>query len=73
MPLFTYACRDCGASFEMLNKGEAGIACPECGSQQTDRGLSRFAPLSASAAGADAAACDLGAMCCGGGCGMPMN
>lgn len=71
MPLFTYACRDCGSSFELLNKGEPGAACPDCGSVQTDRALSRFAPMGP--ARADSPACEMGAMCCGGGCGVPLN
>lgn len=72
MPLFTYACAGCGASFELLTKGEAGVECPECGSKKTLRGLSKFAPLSAGQGDA-AETCAMGQMCCGGGCGMPMN
>jgi putative FmdB family regulatory protein len=72
MPLFTYACQACGASFEALTKGEATTECPECGSTETAKGLSRFAPMSGASA-SPAAACDLGSMCCGGGCGAPFN
>jgi putative FmdB family regulatory protein len=47
MPIFEFACRDCGSSFEEIMTFaamEAGEArCPKCGSSNVDRGLSSFA------------------------------
>ena len=46
MPMYEYACKSCGQPFEKLvrsmNSTEA-IACPTCGSAQTERTLSVFA------------------------------
>ena len=47
MPLFEYACEDCGSRFEKLVQGGGdrrdGIECPQCGSARTERQLSTFA------------------------------
>jgi len=46
MPMYEYACRKCGHSFEKLVKSMSStdpIVCPECKSKQTDRKLSVFA------------------------------
>lgn len=40
MPLYDFACRDCGAVSELLVRGAAAPACPACGSQALDRQLS---------------------------------
>ena len=43
MPLFDYACRDCGHRFEALVQGRAKPACPECESKKLEKQLSAFA------------------------------
>ena len=46
MPMYEYACRKCGHSFEKLVRSMSGsekIACPKCESKETDRKLSVFA------------------------------
>jgi putative FmdB family regulatory protein len=46
MPLYEYACRDCGARFEVLQRMGADsteVACPKCGGQQVAKQLSTFA------------------------------
>ncbi len=51
MPLYEYACRDCGAKFEVLQRMGAdgtGVACPKCGGQQVAKQLSTFASTVAS-------------------------
>ncbi len=59
MPLYEYRCRCCGARFERLVRGAAGVAvdavatrpaivCPECASEDVTRLLSAFARTSAS-------------------------
>ena len=49
MPIYEYACAGCKHTFEkrrMMSQADAEIACPECGSMETKRGLSRFAAFS---------------------------
>ena len=45
MPVYEFACKDCGARFEELVRAgdEAKLACPECGSQAIERLFSSFA------------------------------
>ncbi len=40
MPIFEYACRDCGQQFETLVRGADTPACPACSGQDLDRLLS---------------------------------
>ena len=40
MPLYEYACRDCGKSFEILVRGTEKPACPHCESRKLDKLLS---------------------------------
>ncbi|HEX5471634.1 MAG TPA: zinc ribbon domain-containing protein [Lacipirellulaceae bacterium] len=40
MPLYEYACEDCGHESELLMTGAAHPVCPECGSQQMSKLLS---------------------------------
>lgn len=70
MPIFEYACRDCGAAFETLVRGGTVPACPQCRSTQLDKQLSVFA--TATASGGAAAAAPMPAMAgpCGT-CGHP--
>ncbi len=73
MPMYEYACRKCGHSFEKLVKSMSSseaIPCPECASKQTDRKFSVFAVGSEGAK--SAAAVPAGCGRCGGPnpCGM---
>ncbi|MBV8429746.1 MAG: zinc ribbon domain-containing protein [Solirubrobacterales bacterium] len=43
MPLYDFRCRACGAGFEARTPAEGRAACPECGSENTERLLSPFA------------------------------
>jgi putative FmdB family regulatory protein len=43
MPIYEYACQDCGKSFEELivrKSDEAEVACPACKSKQVGRRMS---------------------------------
>jgi putative FmdB family regulatory protein len=50
MPIFEYACHDCGQQFELLVRSDTRLECPACHSTQLDKQLSVFATA---AAGAD--------------------
>ncbi len=45
MPIFEYACQDCGTSFEKLvrNSDTNGVECPSCGKAKVEKLLSTFA------------------------------
>ncbi len=43
MPIYEYACKGCGGSFELLVRSDTRIACPDCGSQSVVKKLSQFA------------------------------
>lgn len=66
MPIFEYACRDCGHPFEALVRSDTTPECPECHSTALDKQLSVFATTTA---GATPPTPPLGA--CGAPCGMP--
>ncbi len=69
MPLYEYACGDCGNRFEMLQAlgaGADGFHCPQCGAQQLEKVYSTFASAVGSGAGARSAS--EGPMASGGGC-----
>lgn len=58
MPIYEYACQDCGQQFELLVRSDTRLECPQCHSTQLDKQLSVFAtgqgggdPLPAMAAG----------------------
>ena len=74
MPIYEYACDDCGTRFEKLvfNKSQE-IACPKCASKKNTMQLSVFSPPAGSAKSA-APSCGpsfTGGGCCGGGrCGV---
>ncbi len=54
MPMYEYACRKCGHSFEKLVKSMSSteaVICPECKLKQTDRKLSVFAVSGEGASG----------------------
>lgn len=51
MPIYEYRCKDCGDKFEKLVRAgtdQAGLICPNCGSQQTEKLFSLFATSSSS-------------------------
>ena len=43
MPIYEYACQDCGREFETLVRGAQVPACPACASTHLDKKLSVFA------------------------------
>ena len=47
MPIYEYACQDCGREFEMLVRSDTRPACPQCHSEQLDKQLSVFATAAA--------------------------
>jgi putative FmdB family regulatory protein len=52
MPLFEFACDDCGQPFEELLLGSSAISdvtCPACNSKQVKKQISTFASRSAGA------------------------
>lgn len=53
MPIYEYACQNCGREFEKLVRADTVPACPGCGSTQLQKQLSVFATA---ASGAEAAA-----------------
>lgn len=60
MPLFQYLCLDCEADSEILVRGDTPPVCPSCESSNLSKGLSHFAPMTAStpeALGCGAANC----------------
>ena len=46
MPIYEYACHDCGNAFELLVRSDTVPACPECHSLHLDKQLSVFATAS---------------------------
>jgi putative FmdB family regulatory protein len=67
MPLYEFTCEKCGATFEeLLGAGldDRGVTCPECGSEDIEKLVSRFA-----SAGAPASKGGSGAGSCGPGSG----
>jgi putative FmdB family regulatory protein len=43
MPLFEFACADCGTRFELLVREGTALACPSCRSARVEKQLSAFA------------------------------
>ncbi|MFQ5527848.1 MAG: zinc ribbon domain-containing protein [Thermoanaerobaculia bacterium] len=67
MPLYEYACTDCGHRFEILQRiGQTadGLKCPECDAERLEKQFSTFASSS------DGKATALRAAGCGGGSGF---
>jgi putative FmdB family regulatory protein len=50
MPIFEYACHDCGREFEALVRASTVPQCPACASTHLDKKLSVFATGTADAA-----------------------
>jgi putative FmdB family regulatory protein len=46
MPMYEYACQDCGREFETLVRSGAAPECPQCHSTQLHKRLSVFATAS---------------------------
>lgn len=46
MPIYEYACRQCGAEFEALVRSGTAPECPGCHSTQLEKKLSVFATAS---------------------------
>jgi putative FmdB family regulatory protein len=82
MPIFEYACDDCGTRFEKLVRRSAeteAVQCPSCGDRHVTTQYSTFAahagkvqssPESASGCGSGMCGTNF---CQGGMCGMDMN
>ena len=66
MPIFEYACHDCGQQFETLVRSGTTPECPSCHSTELDKQLSVFATQ-----GSAAQAASLPAMGPCGTCGHP--
>jgi putative FmdB family regulatory protein len=74
MPIFEYACRDCGREFEAFVTGARAAVCPGCESQNLSKLLSRPGMVGAGAAKAEpsfpsAGGCGAGGAGCA--CRMP--
>lgn len=65
MPIYEYACQDCGREFEALVRSDTVPECPACHSTSLDKRLSVFA----TAAGTPDAAPAMAGPC--GSCGHP--
>ena len=76
MPIFEYACDDCGTKFEKLVRRSTeadAVHCPSCGRDHLTTQYSTFAARSASTKGSADAAPDCGNGMCGSGfCGSGM-
>jgi putative FmdB family regulatory protein len=82
MPIFEYACDDCGTKFEQLvrrSRDADAVHCPSCGQNHLTTQYSTFAARSAApkSHAEPAGSCGSGMcganMCQGGMCGMDMN
>jgi len=54
MPIYEYACGDCGERFEILQRmgaGRDGLKCPRCQGEKLEKQPSRFAGSSTSSGG----------------------
>ena len=72
MPIFEYACTNCGHEFETLTRASSTPECPSCHSTELDKKLSVFATASAQPPAPSFGPCGT----CGnpdgpGSCGMP--
>ena len=46
MPIYEYACQDCGSAFELLVRSDTVLQCPRCRSPQLAKQLSVFTTAS---------------------------
>ena len=44
MPLYDYHCKTCHSAFELLVRASTLPTCPQCGSTDLERAVSRIAP-----------------------------
>jgi putative FmdB family regulatory protein len=54
VPLYEFTCTDCGETFEELvaaSLDTLGVTCPDCGSEDVEKLVSRFASTGASSSG----------------------
>ncbi len=74
MPIYEYACQDCGTKFEKLIRRDSDLeqlACPSCGEAHLQREHSTFAPKMGASRSAAPAMCPSGGTCpTPGKCGM---
>jgi len=66
MPIYEYACQDCGTKFEKLIRRDSDLdqlACPSCGDSHLQREQSTFAPKMGASKSAAPAMCPSGGMC----------
>ncbi|MFT3816439.1 MAG: zinc ribbon domain-containing protein [Rubrivivax sp.] len=54
MPIYEYACEECGTEFELLVRSNTRLECPTCQSTQLEKQLSVFATAESSASAAPA-------------------
>ena len=75
MPIYEYACPECGNQFEQLMRlGDGNPPCPGCGEIHVVKKLSAFAPLSGTSS--EPVACESPCGACGnafGSCGAGMQ
>lgn len=69
MPIYEYACNDCGCEFEALVRSDTVPECPQCHSVSLDKKLSVFATAGATASAVSEAAPVAHGPC--GSCGHP--
>lgn len=63
MPLFGFLCEDCNTEHELLVRGDAKPACPDCGSERLTKHLSAFAPMKGASKAETNFACGSPACC----------
>jgi putative FmdB family regulatory protein len=75
MPIYEYACRECGARFEKLIRRSSdsdALLCPECGASTVDQQLSTFAAHAGGRTRESLPMCPSGGVCpTPGKCGLP--
>lgn len=57
MPLFRFACQNCGKENEILVRGAGKPSCPDCGSTRLEKQMSRVAPVSSRSVPSQCAGC----------------
>jgi len=75
MPIYEYACQDCGSKFEKLIRRDSDLdtlSCPSCGEKHLNRQHSTFAPQMGAAKSSAPMMCPSGGGMCPtpGKCGM---
>ena len=72
MPIYEYACKNCGREFEELIRGDEQPACPACGQSRVERQMSVPAAHIATAGVSSCPARNTCGMsnCCGQNCGL---